>query len=56
MSNSNLYYEAQSWSVKNGGKGLKAKNGGRGIKIEEWRVKVQKGRMNGYVFLFSPPN
>ena len=38
MSNSNLYFEAQSLSVKNGGIGLIAKNGGSGIKIEEWRV------------------
>ena len=38
MSNSNFYFEAQSWSVKNGGIGLIAKNWGSGIKIEEWRV------------------
>ena len=38
MSNSYLYFEAQSYSVKNGGVELIARNGGSGIKSEEWRV------------------
>ena len=38
MSNSYLFFEAQSYSVKNGGVELIARNGGSGIKSEEWWV------------------
>ena len=34
MSNSNLYFETQSWSMNYGGIGLIARNGGSGIKVE----------------------
>ena len=47
MSNSNLYYKAESKNVMNGGVRFRVMNGGCNIKSEEWRVYIYRRGMGG---------